>query len=175
MQTEEKVLKDATLVLLMPKKDKVLLSLKLEKIGEGCWNGAGGGIEDDDPSPEARAIIELEEEFGVIASKLHLHKRAVVYFHNTYLDGTTSVCKMHVYVTSVWVGKPHETETHTMSDPLEFSIDELPDELMPADKFWLPHVLRGETIIADAWYGPFQQYLLRDVEIRPATKEELYL
>ncbi len=56
---EEKTLLNATVCLLV-KDDEVMLGIKTKKIGAGCRNGYGGGIEPDELIKEA-AIRELEE------------------------------------------------------------------------------------------------------------------
>ena len=165
---EEKALYNATVCFLV-KDNKILLGLKTKKIGEGCWNGYGGGIEDGESAVEA-AVRELKEETsgkeagGIIALPEHLEKIAIVDFHNTKSDGKTFVCRVHFYLVKQWKGEAQETEE--MIKPTWFGIDELPfEKMMPADKIWLPIALSGKSIVAKARYGPFQKELIGDVEI----------
>lgn len=165
---KEKVLHNATACFLI-KKNKILLGLKTQKIGKGCWNGYGGGIEDGESVIEA-AIRELKEETGrnkaegVIALPEHLEKIAIVDFHNTKSDGETFVCRVHFYIVKKWDGEARETEE--MIKPTWFEIDNLPfNRMMPADKIWFPVALSGRKIVAKACYGPFQKELIGDVEI----------
>lgn len=161
---EEKVLLDATLCFPI-KGDEVLLGRKMKKIGAGCRNGYGGGIEDGETS--RRSIIrELETESGgVKALPNALDKVAEIYFRNTKTDGDTFTCKVHVYFLYRWEGDFQSTDE--VSDPTWFKKQELPlDEMMPADREWLPIVLSGRKIIGKASYGPFQQSLLEPVKIQ---------
>lgn len=159
----EKELTQATCC--FPLKDnKILLAIKAKYIGQGCWNGYGGGIETGENPAEA-AVRELEEESGgVIASPENLEKVAEIDFHNTKSDGKIFVCKVHFYLVRDWRGEIRETEE--MLNPTWFEINNLPiDELMPADKYWLPVVLSGKKIKASPKLGPFQKILLEDFEI----------
>lgn len=165
---EEKVLYNATACFLI-KENKILLGLKTKKIGEGCWNGYGGGIEEGENAIEA-AVRELKEETGekenegIIALPEHLEKIATVDFHNTKSDGGTFVCMVHFYLVRHWEGEAQETGE--MIRPTWFEINNLPfEQMMPADKIWLPIALSGKKMVAKARYGPFQKELIGDVEI----------
>jgi 8-oxo-dGTP diphosphatase len=162
MPEEEKVLLHATLC--FPIRDgKVLMGRKTGKIGKGCRNGYGGGIEAGE-KPKRAAPRELIEESGLIAEPSDLNKVAIVHFHNEKSDGGRFTCEVHVYLLYEWTGEPKETEE--MTDPTWFDIDRLPfHEMMPADKEWLPHIFTGKKFIAEAYLGPFQRTLLSDVKI----------
>lgn len=160
---EEKTLLNATLCFLV-KDDQVLLGMKTKKIGQGCWNGYGGGIEEEETS-EQSILRELKEEAKIITSPNYLDKVAVIYFHNTKSDGNVFVCKVHVYLVHKWAGEPKATGE--MASPTWFQKDELPlEKMMPADREWLPIVLSGKKIIAEAHYGPFQKVLLKTTELQ---------
>lgn len=165
----EKVLKDATLCFLL-RDSEVLLAIKSRFIGEGCWNGYGGGIEVEDASPEEAALRELEQESGIRGSLDSLNKIAVVDFHNIKSDGEKFRCRVHTYLLTKWAGEAIETEE--MLQPTWFRIDKLPiEEMMLADRFWVPRIFLGEPFFAKAWYGPKQQTLLRDVEFSELPEE----
>jgi len=160
---EEKTLLTASLGFLV-KDGQVLLAMKTQKIGKGCWNGYGGGIEAGE-TPEQSLVRELSEEAGLVTLPEFMAKVAVIDFYNTKSDGSQFVCRVHIYLVSQWQGEPQETET--MVTPTWFSKDQLPlDDMMPADKKWLPVVLSGQKILAEARYAPFQQSLLEDVKIQ---------
>lgn len=96
---------------------------------------------------------------------------AEIYFHNTKSDGKTFVCKVHFYLVRDWRGEIRETEE--MLNPTWFEINNLPlDELMPADKYWLPIVLNGKKIKASPKLGPFQKTLLEDFKIEEVDSFE---
>jgi 8-oxo-dGTP diphosphatase len=162
----EKVLAHATVCFLV-KENKILLAVKGRHIGEGCWNGYGGGI-DPGEKPKEAAVRELEEETsGVIALPEDLEKIAEIDFHNTKSDGRNFVCKVHFYLVKKWQGEARETEE--MLSPTWFDIDHLPlQKMMPADKKWLPVALSGKKIMASPKYGPFQKELLEDFKIKEA-------
>jgi 8-oxo-dGTP diphosphatase len=160
---EEKILLNATLCYLS-KGEKILLGLKAKKIGQGCWNGYGGGI-DGRETPEQSVLRELFEEAEIKASEKSLEKVAIVDFHNTNSDSRSFICRVHVYFVYQWEGEPQETEE--MLKPTWFDKNSLPlSEMMLADKEWLPIVLSGKKIIAEVHYGPFQKTLLEKVKLR---------
>lgn len=159
---EEKVLLNATLCFLV-KDNKVALALKTRKIGQGCWNGYGGGI-DGIETPIQSAIRELKEEAEVEATPEDMDKVAIINFYNTNSDGAIFICIVHVYVVHQWRGEPQPTET--MINPTWFDKELLPlEKMMPADKQWLPIVLSGKKIIAEFHYGPLQKTLLKEGKI----------
>ena len=160
---EEKTLLNATLCFLI-RDNKVLLGFKTEKIGKDCWNGYGGGIEEGE-TPKLAALRELKEETDMVALPDSLEKVAIVDFHNTKSDGSTFVCRVHVYLVSQWTGDPRVSEE--MINSTWFDIGRLPlDKMMPADREWLPVVLSGKKIIATAKLGPFQKTLLEEVKLQ---------
>ena len=156
---EEKTLINAT-VCFPTKEGEILLALKTKKIGQGCWNGYGGGIELGETSRSA-TIRELFEESGITAKESGLEKVAVIDFHNTKSDSSTFVCRVHFYLLSSWSGTPQETEE--MITPTWFPARSLPlNKMMPADKIFIPLVLSGKKILGTVHYGPFQKELLRE-------------
>lgn len=161
---EEKTLLLATLVFPI-KNGKVLLAKKGGKIGAGCWNGYGGGVEENETLEEC-ALRELEQESRLKGALSNLHKIAIADFHNTKKDGTTFVCRVHCYTLNEPVGIPQETEE--MLNPSWHYLNDLPfEQMMPADRYWLPRALIADQIYVVAHYGPHQKELLKDVEIRP--------
>ncbi len=170
---EEKVLLDATVNLLV-RDDEVLLAIKTRKIGAGCWNGYGGGIEKGE-SPKQSAIRELEDETGkkigdkfITTSPEYLEKVAIVFFHNVKSDGESFICRVHFFIIRKWEGEAVDTDE--MINRTFFKINNLPfDQMMPADREFFPMILNGKKIIAKAMYGPYQKELLEDVEIQEVS------
>ncbi len=162
----EKELAQAT-VCFLKKGSKILLAIKSRHIGEGCWNGYGGGVEPGE-TPRETAVRELKEETqGITALPEDLEKIAEIDFHNTKSDGNAFVCKVHFYLVEKWRGEIWETEE--MLNPTWFDISGLPlEKMMPADKKWLPIALGGRKVKANIKFGPFQKKLLEDFEVEDA-------
>lgn len=160
---EEKKLLEATLGFLIKDK-KVWLAIKTRNIGQGRWNGYGGGVEPEDKNIIECLKREIKKECGVKISEKEIEKVAIIDFYNTKSDGETFVCKVHVFFVKDWEGELKESEE--MATPTIFEINNLPlENMMPADKEWLPLVLEGKKLIAEYYYGPFQKELIRDGKI----------
>ncbi|MBL7045400.1 MAG: NUDIX domain-containing protein [Parcubacteria group bacterium] len=162
---KQKVQLNATVGFLI-KEGRILLAMKTEKIGIGCWNGYGGDIEKTDKSIKYATIRELKEETKeVVALAKDLEKIAIANVHNTKTDGRTFVCKVHFYIVKDWTGEAKETDT--MIKPTWFDIYDLPyEKMMPADRYWLHDALSGKKMIVDVKYGPFQKKLLEEPKIK---------
>jgi len=142
------------------------LGMKTRKIGMGCWNGYGGGVEEKESVLEC-AIRELKEESGLIAKYENLEKVAIVDFHNEKSDGSIFVSRVHFFLVKDWTGEPVETEDNAMITPTFFDYDNLPyDNMMPADKAYFPLILKGKKLLVTSYYSPFQKELKRKVEIK---------
>ena len=165
MQEKEKTLHEAVVCFLIRDK-KILLAKKGGEIGKGLWNGYGGGIENRDKNEKMAAVREVEEESGgIMVLYQNLEKVADTYFKNTKEDGTTFVCHVAVFLVRKWIGVARTTEE--MLEPTWFDMGNIPkDQMLPADKIWLPVVLSGKKIIVNASYGPHQGSLIGKVGIQ---------
>ena len=160
---KEKSLITATLCFLI-KDDKVLLSLKTRKIGQGCWNGYGGKIEAGE-TPEGAILRELSEEAEIKASRDFLTKVAIIDFQNVKVGQLEPVCRVHIYLLDRWQGEPQSSEE--MLAPTWFKKGELPfEKMLPADIIWLPLILAGKKIIGYAKYDSSQKILLGKFKLR---------
>jgi 8-oxo-dGTP pyrophosphatase MutT (NUDIX family) len=160
---EEKVLLHATLCFPVSN-THVLLGVKMKKIGAERRNGWGGGI---DPGETAIECImrEVYEEGRVKALPRDFEKVAVVDFENHTSGGDIFVCRVHTYLLHRWDGEFQTTAE--MTDPQWFEKQNLPlDEMMPADRIWVPPLMAGKKLYAQAKYGPFQKTLLGEVKIK---------
>ena len=158
----EKVLERATLVFLILRR-QVLLARKTRHIGSGRWNGYGGGLNLKEDLISG-IVRECNEESNIRLDPAGLIKMAEVTFHNNKTDGGKFSCLVHVFTAERWEGEPHDSEE--MATPTWFAFDELPfDEMMPADRIWLPLILSDQLIVGEAEYTPFQRSLLRPMII----------
>lgn len=162
MKEKEKTLREATLIFLV-RDGKVLLPLKTKKIGKGCRNGYGGGLEQDEDM-FACAVRELCEEASIQAKKEDLEKVAELNYHNITEDGLEWDITVHTFLLSDWVGEIGTPEA--MVDPKWYTFSELPiGELMVGTDKWLSKVLAGKKVKVEGWHGPHQKTLLRPDEI----------
>lgn len=159
----EKTLVEAVVVFPEREDGAKLFARKTMKIGEGCWNGYGGGLEAEE-TPEAAAVRELEEESELVAEEKNLEKIGILKAYSHKSDGRVVQADVHFYIARRCKGEPKEKPD--MITPTWFLPHEIPwDELMPADKLWLPRVFAGERLVVTVHYGPFQKELLEPIHI----------
>lgn len=127
------------------KNKEILLAMKKRGFGAGKWNGIGGKFDPakGDKNIVNTAIRETKEEIGVKIERIKRY--AVLDFYYPYFQKEKE-WRVHVFIPSIWKGKPLETEE---MKPKWFRIDEIPYHRMwDDDKFWLPLVLKGKRIKA---------------------------
>ena len=167
----DKILRKAVLCFLIREHhgvEQVCLAKKSEgkeerKIGEGCRNGYGGGIEKGENEKDA-VLRELWQEAKVVARASRLVKMGMGYFDNETGGGHSFTCRVSIFTLRTWEGVP--TASDEMLDPEWYSLDQLPfEELMAADVTWLPLLLSGKKIIVHANYASGQMALLSPLRI----------
>lgn len=148
-----------------------LLAIKKQKIGAGFLNGVGGGVENDE-TPEESALREAFEEWKILIPPHSLHRVGVIDFHNNAAEGKTFTCRVYTFLADSWDGEPQEgTE---MGLPTLFPKNNLPlAHMMPADRDWLPPIMRGGYITAQAWYGPEQKSIIKPTEVSTVSPNVL--
>lgn len=138
-------MKTATLVLLV-KDGSVILAKKKKKVGVGKWNGYGGKVEGSD-SIRKTAKDEVKQESGVVIEESDLEEVGLVVFH----INAEPAWKVHVFIARRWTNEPEESDE--MGKPEPFKLDNIPyHEMLSADQKWMPLVLSGKKIKADAYY-----------------------
>jgi 8-oxo-dGTP pyrophosphatase MutT (NUDIX family) len=153
--------------------NKVLLGIKAAKIGKGKRLPYGGGIEAHETPEQAAAREVLEETDGqIIIREKNLRKIAIGDITTTKSDGTDFVCRIHFFTATVWTGEFMTTKD--IIDPQWYDVLHLPiEELMLADKLWLPVALEQnvgnahQKYLVGAHYGPYQESLIGSVTLTP--------
>lgn len=122
--------------------EKVLLAMKKRGFGVGRWNGFGGKFDSaKDKTIEDTALRELCEETGGVRG-LGLKERGVIEF--CFEDKPGRMLEVHLYSLDRFEGEPQETEEMR---PQWFAHSEIPyDEMWPADRHWMPHLLAGKNV-----------------------------
>ena len=172
MKQEEKIIKHA-IVCYLVKKDAlgnithVCLAKKTRKIGAGCRNGYGGGIEPGETEINAVVRELAEETNGTKVLPENLEKMATVYCHNQLENGDMFMCPVHMYIAHTYEQEPQDDPEGAMIDPrwYDTSDQSFLGELMPADRDWLPDMLSGKKMMVHAYYTPFQKELYKPTEI----------
>lgn len=124
---------------------KVLLSYvhKQGKVTSNKWNGYGGKLETENEDLLYRALKEFSEE---VYLRAHPDDLKLVAINSFYFgeNATEPAFKVAVYFLTEWQGVPGNSDE--MSNPTPFGFDKIPyEQMMPADREWLPLILAGET------------------------------
>lgn len=159
---------EKTCTLLFLKKEKeVLLAMKKRGFGAGRFNGVGGKIEPNETIEQA-LIRECQEEIEV--TPLRYTKVAEHDFLQNNGDNPWRMY-VHVYLCDQWEGEPVETEEMA---PQWFAIDSIPyDTMWQDDKYWLPQVLEGESIIGKFTFDEADNMLTHDIQITKSFVNEM--
>ncbi len=136
---------------------KVLLAIKARGFGEGLWNAPGGKLKLDEngkaiETPFQAACRETEEELKVRPSSLRLVAKLNFYFGTKPIEEDLNQ-QMHVFVSpGYYGGKPQNTDE--MHSAKWFPVNELPDEMWPFDRLWIPRVVNAKDVLkADFLFG----------------------
>ncbi len=137
-------------LVLLVKNNHLYLGKKKLKIGKGKLNAPGGKMESvDQGSCIQAAIRELWQECGIKVLSEDLKEVAVLHISR---DGVGYEFEVHVYMVKDFEGDPVETEEMSQLEPYKFAAINY-DELMPADRSWLPAVLFGLSIRVHLTYN----------------------
>jgi 8-oxo-dGTP pyrophosphatase MutT (NUDIX family) len=150
----------ATIIFLINQRGEVCLAQKKnpirkkdgEELGKSknTWNGYGGKKEKEDSILET-AIIELQEESGVKAFKEDLKLVGRINFF--WREGDDPIPDMKVWIFFLYTYEGNPKETEEMGPPTFFPPTLIPyEDMMPADKLFLPRLLSGEKIVADVFF-----------------------
>lgn len=137
----------ATLAIIT-KGDKVLLGLKKGKplIGKGTLNGPGGHKEWWETLFMC-VLRETWEEARVLLNPFRTELAAVI----TFYAGGAPDFKVHVYRTSSFFGKPHETKS-MIPDWYDVTDEDVLDRMLGSDSKWFPQIVCGEKFNANVYY-----------------------
>lgn len=124
---------------------KVLLGLKLRKVGLGKRNGYGGGVKKRE-STKAATVRELSEELGVLVSPEDLQEKGFLNITVRKMAWRNDCHDLHIFTLRQWQGGFKEDETEGIIDPQWFDINALPDDLIDSDKAWLPYILHNNKV-----------------------------
>ncbi len=134
----------ATVVLII-KNSKILLALKGRKIGKGKWNGYGGKQKEIDATIRDTAVRELFEESGkgISVRKEDLIPCALIDFFLFKNDSTIADFSVVFYTAETFTGTA--VTTAEMRKPTWFPVNELPNNMRPADHTFFSKIIAGET------------------------------
>jgi 8-oxo-dGTP diphosphatase len=124
-------------LLFVVQNNHVLLIVKKRGLGAGNINGPGGKL-DPGETPLECAIRETQEELLITPEGVSF--AAELFFH------AYDFPRIHAfaYVAHSFTGVPQETDE---AIPVWYPFDQIPFERMwQDDKYWLPRVLKGETL-----------------------------
>lgn len=136
-QTSKISLIKATVLLLL-RKDKVLLAMKKRGFGVDKWNGVGGKPNKGEKITDT-AKRECEEEISVTPLN---HKKVALFKY--YFPHENFGMQVWIFTATEWQGKPIESEEMR---PEWFKFKSIPyDQMWPDDRIWIPKVLEGKLL-----------------------------
>jgi 8-oxo-dGTP diphosphatase / 2-hydroxy-dATP diphosphatase len=137
---------------------ELLLGMKKRGFGIGKWNGYGGKLEPNE-TIEQCAVRELQEECSITAN--NMTRKGYIVFKMIELN---KILRVHVFESWDFSGEAIETEEMR---PMWYKESEVPfDGMWPDDKFWLPLVLEGKSILARFVFEDEETILEHDVKVQ---------
>lgn len=130
--------------------DEVLLQLR-QNTGyrDGHWAAAAAGHVEHGESVLAAAVREAGEEIGVVPTDLV----PLTTMHRTHANGQAIDERVDFFFTTrTWTGEPRLRETAKAADLRWCPLDDLPEPVVPHERFVLEH-LRAGTTPAITTYG----------------------
>ncbi len=116
----------SVLLLINEKSEVLLMRRKKTSFGNGLYSLPGGKIESGETALEA-ARRESQEEIGIKVDKLNL-------VHVVDRQGPETEFYVFVFKPLVWQGEPLNCETDKCDDVSWFSLNKLPEKIIPAHK-----------------------------------------
>ncbi len=137
---------------LLRRGDAVLLALR-QNTGyrDGHWATAAAGHVENGESVHAAACREAAEEIGVTIAEADLVPATAM--HRTHRNGQPVDERVDFFFTCTrWAGEPAVREPHKNGGLRWSRLDELPDPVVPHERFVLEH-LRAGTLPAITTFG----------------------
>jgi 8-oxo-dGTP diphosphatase len=137
---------------LLQREDTVLLALR-QNTGyrDGHWATAAAGHVEDGESVYAAACREAAEEIGVTIEDADLVPATAM--HRTHGNGQAVDERVDFFFTCTrWSGEPIVREPHKNAGLRWSRLDDLPDPVVPHERFVLEH-LRAGTLPSITAYG----------------------
>ena len=139
----------------------VYLGSKITKIGAGCLNSVGGKVDGVETLISA-VIREAYEEWGIKIDPLDLKQMALLHISR---EGRGHEIDLVVYTTKKWTGEFRATPE--IAAPELYQFDKVPyEQLMPADKDWLPAIFFGQLVEVSFLYDESRTTVIGPVEVR---------
>jgi 8-oxo-dGTP pyrophosphatase MutT (NUDIX family) len=133
------------------------------------FNGYGGKREEEDVSIRDTATRELFDESGVVASPRNLIPAGNIRFY--WPDNSSDKPNMDVFFFFLATFEGDPKETNEMGSPEFFEINKIPfEQMLPADRIFLPKMLVGEKVVADVFFGKKDEnglpsFIIKDEEL----------
>ncbi|HSX23812.1 MAG TPA: NUDIX domain-containing protein [Candidatus Saccharimonadales bacterium] len=133
---------------LLRKGSKIALLLRSHTGWMDGFYGLPAGKAEVGERASTAAVREAYEEAGVTVKESDL--RLVHVSHRKADDDTVAWIDL-LFETNVWEGKAYNAEPHKHSELVWFKPDLLPDNIIPAGRFFLEHIAAGKVYSEHGW------------------------
>jgi len=137
----------AAVHIIFRKDDKILLSRRKNITSDGLWSLVAGHLDGGETVTEA-CIREAQEEVGVIINSRDIAITTVCY---SYSKHNKREFVQFYTVCNKWEGELINNEPDKCSELRFFSIDELPDEIVPYIKDGIKKTFEGVSFYEYGW------------------------
>ncbi|XP_072932324.1 oxidized purine nucleoside triphosphate hydrolase-like [Epargyreus clarus] len=159
------VLKKVYTLVFIRNESQILLGFKKRGFGVNKWNGFGGKVEPNETIIEA-AARELREESCVSVATSDL--KNIGHLEFTF-EGEQTLMDVRVFSTSIFKGKPTETEEMR---PKWFDYNNIPfDTMWPDDRIWFPYMLKDKLFYGRFHYQGLDTILNYDIKELDSMEE----
>ena len=133
-------------------KDGAILFVKRSNTGfmDGMYSLPAGRVESDEVYTAA-AVREAHEEVGISLNQDEIGFSYMQHRHSTEANSDTTVWTDVFFEAGPWQGEPYNAEPDKHSEVAWFYPDELPDDIMPYQRYALDRIAQGHLYGEYGW------------------------
>lgn len=138
-------------MVLLRRGDKAAFVLRTNTKWMNGYYGVPAGKVEVGERATAGAVREAYEEAGVVIKESDL--RIIHVCHRYSRDDDQETWIDMIFETDTWEGEPYNAEPHKHGELIWFDLSQLPENLIPAGRFFLNQIAAGKTYSEYGWEG----------------------